>query len=97
VTPRWDEPYGLVAAEAMSCGTPVAAFARGALGEIVNESSGRLARGDDVLGLARAMLEARALPRAAVRAHAERTCSVTTMTDGYELLYTEMLEGRAAA
>ena len=29
VTPRWDEPYGLVAAEALACGTPVCGFARG--------------------------------------------------------------------
>ena len=30
VTPAWDEPFGLVAVEAMAAGTPVAAFARGA-------------------------------------------------------------------
>ncbi len=29
VTPMWDEPFGLVVAEALACGTPVAAFNRG--------------------------------------------------------------------
>ena len=96
-TPRWDEPYGLVAAEAMSCGTPVAAFARGALGELVNDTVGRLARPDDVFDLARAMLEARELDRAAVRRHAERFCSLSTMTDAYETLYRGMVSSAVAA
>ena len=36
VTPCWDEPYGLVVAEALACGTPVCAFARGALPELLD-------------------------------------------------------------
>lgn len=35
VTPLWEEPFGLVAAEALSCGTPVAALPRGALAEVL--------------------------------------------------------------
>jgi len=97
VTPRWDEPYGLVAAEAMSCGTPVAAFARGALGELLNDTVGRLARPDDVFDLARATSEARELDRADVRHHAVRFCSLSTMTDAYESLYRGMVGSAVAA
>ena len=33
---EWDEPFGIVMAEAIACGTPVIGFARGALPEIVD-------------------------------------------------------------
>ncbi len=87
VSPRWDEPYGLVAAEAMACGTPVAAFARGALPEVVDVRAGRLARADDVDDLARAALEAATLDRSEVRSHAVAHCSLERMVRRYEELY----------
>jgi len=87
VTPAWDEPYGLVAAEAMSCGTPVAAFDRGALPEIVDESTGRLAPADDVAALASALLRAGDLDRDTVRSVACRRFSMSRMVDEYESLY----------
>ena len=53
-TPCWDEPFGLVAIEAMACGVPVAGLARGAAAEVVGEA-GHLAPPDDGPALARAI------------------------------------------
>ncbi|MCI1143021.1 glycosyltransferase [Sphingomonas sp. WKB10] len=61
-TPCWDEPFGLVAAEAMACGLPVAAFDMGAAREVVGDA-GRFAPPGDVAALATAMREAMAIPR----------------------------------
>jgi glycosyltransferase involved in cell wall biosynthesis len=87
VTPEWDEPYGLVAAESMATGTPVAAFTRGGLPELISSESGRLCSPGDIEGLAGAMIEASALSRERTRAHAVRHCSIQTMVDGYEHAY----------
>jgi len=97
VTPLWDEPYGLVAAEAMACGTPVAAFDRGALPEVIAPEGGRLAAAGDPDALASALLAAAALPRAGVRRHAELHCSLGTMVDRYERLYEQSAQGALAA
>lgn len=96
VTPVWEEPYGLVVAEALSCGTPVAAFARGGIPEIVDRSSGRLADADDVQDLARAILEAAELSRVDARARAESVCSETRMVEQYLGLYRSMVLDVAA-
>jgi glycosyltransferase involved in cell wall biosynthesis len=46
VTPQWDEPYGLVVAEAMMCSRPVVALACGGIPEIVDPEGGRLVSTD---------------------------------------------------
>ena len=97
VTPMWDEPYGLVAAEALACGTPIAGFDRGALGEIVDAESGVLVPGARPAELARAVLAARQLPRTAARRRAEIHCSDTAMITRYEDLYRELLDESVAA
>jgi glycosyltransferase involved in cell wall biosynthesis len=97
VTPAWEEPYGLVAVEAMACGTPVAGFARGAMAELVDEDSGRLVDPDDLDALASAIGEAARLPRARVRAAAVERWGLARMVDEYEALYRSMsLQGAAA-
>jgi glycosyltransferase involved in cell wall biosynthesis len=95
-TPAWDEPYGLVCSEAMACGTPVAAYARGALGEILTGETGELARPGDVADLARALLVASTRDRALVRRHVVEHHSLAGMVDAYERFYARPASGLAA-
>ena len=91
-TPCWEEPYGLVVAEALACGTPVAAFRRGGVPDILDMRSGVLATPDDPASLADAAIRAMRLDRVDCRARATRTCDAEAMIDAYEALYREMLE-----
>jgi glycosyltransferase involved in cell wall biosynthesis len=97
VTPRWDEPFGLVAAEALACATPVAAYATGALGEVVDEHTGRLAPVGDTAALADAMRAAASLDRRAARARACEKFDLRRMVDAYESLYAELASVAGAA
>jgi glycosyltransferase involved in cell wall biosynthesis len=90
------EPFGLVLAEAMACGTPAAALDRGAVGEIVEDgTTGGIFRDLDamVAGLP-AVLD---LDRHRVRARAVARFSVETMVDGYVRAYHRVLERRREA
>ncbi|WP_462379353.1 glycosyltransferase [Pseudomonas sp. Marseille-QA0892] len=89
ITPRWDEPFGLVVAESLACGTPVAGFARGALPELVDAETGSLAPADDVEALAVSILEAKDKSRAACRARAVANWGYERMLERYEALLAE--------
>jgi len=84
VTPCWDEPFGLVVAESLACGTPVAAFGRGAIPQLLAGGSGVVAPPGDVSALAIAAVRAATLDRSACRAAAERLWSLDAMVDQYE-------------
>ncbi|WP_404961600.1 glycosyltransferase [Streptomyces sp. 147326] len=90
VTPSWDEPYGLVVAEALACGTPVCGFDRGALSEILTPDCGVLAPSGDVEALAELIPRAMELDRGAARHRAEEFCSLDRTADAYTDLYEEV-------
>ena len=96
-TPMWDEPFGLVAIEAMASGLPVAAFDNGAAREVVGEEVGRFAASGDVAGLAEAMLAALAIPRGRARRRVEERFGIERMVDGYEAVYRAAVAGRGVA
>ncbi|WP_169815520.1 glycosyltransferase [Nocardia inohanensis] len=97
VTPVWDEPYGLVVAEALACGTPVLAFARGGIPEIVDDSCGRLVEPGDTAAMANAVGAAARLPRQQVRRRAVEVCGHRRATDAYIRRYLELADAARAA
>lgn len=87
---RWDEPFGLVAAEAQMAGCPVAAYRRGAMPEVVEEGvGGVLADPDDIGALAGAIRECLTLDRSAVRVAARQRLGLEDMLDRYEAALSE--------
>jgi glycosyltransferase involved in cell wall biosynthesis len=91
VTPRWEEPFGLVVAESAAAGTPIAAYASGAMTELVEPAIGRLARPGDPADLARAAREALQLDRDEVRRRAVERFSDQQMADRYAEIYAELV------
>ncbi len=85
---KWDEPFGMAAAEAQACGTPVVAFKRGALGEvIVDDVTGFLVAPDDIQAAARAVGRAADISRSECRGHAESHLDLERSLDAHERLY----------
>ncbi len=89
----WEEPFGLVMPEAMACGTPVIAFARGAAPEIiVDGETGFLV--DTVDEMVEAVRHVGEIDPARCREHVEHHFDVPVMTDGYLAIYQRMIAKR---
>jgi len=87
------EPFGLVLIEAMACGTPVAAFGRGAVPEIVeNGVTGYFA--DDLPSLAALLPAVVGLDRAGVRDAVARRFDHRHMVERYVAVYERLSQTR---
>ncbi len=88
------EPFGLVMAEAMASGTPVAALDRGAVCAIVDEgTTGRIF--DSLDALVQGLQSVLALDRAAVRARALERFDPDRMVDAYLGVYARLAASRS--
>jgi glycosyltransferase involved in cell wall biosynthesis len=82
----WDEPFGLVVVEALASGTPVVAWARGAMPEIVADGvTGYLV--DDVEAATLAVSKLGSISRDICRVHAETRFSDSVMAQRYGVVY----------
>jgi glycosyltransferase involved in cell wall biosynthesis len=86
----WPEPFGLVMIEALACGTPVVAFARGSVPEIMRDGlSGFVV--ETVDQAAAAVPRALALPRERCRAYFEDRFTASRMAAAYVRIYEKMI------
>ncbi len=99
----WEEPFGLVMIESMACGTPVVAYNRGSVPEVVKDGvtgfiidpddSDRPGKGSYVIkkkgleGLTEAISKIGEISRSVCRKHVEEHFSVEKMVEGYERIY----------
>lgn len=96
---QWEEPFGLVMIETMACGTPVVAFNRGSVPEIVKDGeTGFICPAGDIDAMVKAVKKIYEMPedqykkmRLACRKHVEEKFTVEKMVDGYEGVYEKVI------
>lgn len=86
----WDEAFGIVMIEAMACGTPVIAFRKGAVPEIVTDGvTGFIVDTED--GMVEAVCKVEEISRAKCRAYVEKNFTADRMVDEYIKVYERLL------
>lgn len=104
---HWEEPFGMVMIEAMACGTPVIAYNRGSVSEIVRDGvTGFIIDPDlpnlpdhpdfvikkrGIEGLVEAVRRIGEIDRVSCRRHVEENFTVEKMVEGYEKVYKKVL------
>jgi glycosyltransferase involved in cell wall biosynthesis len=89
----WEEPFGIVMAEAMACGAPVLGLRRGAVPEVVEDGVTGFVR-DTVDELVDTVARLHEISRLACRQRVEALFSKSAVVDGYLAVYEAMLQAR---
>ena len=85
---QWEEPFGLILTESMACGTPVIAFERGSVSEIVVDGkTGFIIKDNNLEAMADAVKKISEINRADCRKHVEQNFSIQRMVDRYEEIF----------
>jgi len=91
----WPEPFGLVMIEAMACGTPVIAYNRGSVSEIIEDGvTGFIV--EDETSAAGAVRNIGLLSRDAIRRRFEERFTARRMAEDYVALYRKMIDATRA-
>lgn len=90
----WEEPFGLVMIEAMATGTPVIAFRRGSVPEVIDDGvTGFIV--DDMAGAIAAAQRIHTIDRAGVRRRFEERFTNLRMADDYMAIYRKLIAAKA--
>lgn len=94
MTVNWQEPFGLVMAEAQSCGTPVIGFDRGSVPELVyNGKTGFVVNPKEgIRGLKKALKNINKIKPEDCRGNIEKNFSLEKMVENYEKAYKEIIK-----
>ena len=94
---RWEEPFGLVITEAQACGTPVIAFNKGSIPEIIkNGKTGFIipfydkGKNINIRGFIEAIKKIDTIKRINCRKWVEQNFSLEKMIDGYEKVFLKL-------
>jgi glycosyltransferase involved in cell wall biosynthesis len=91
---NWPEPFGLVTIEAMACGTPVIAFDRGSVREIIEHGTTGFIVSDECEAV-EAVEKLPTINRAEVRAAFEQRFTARRMAENYLDIYNRLVFARA--
>jgi len=98
MTPKWIEAFGIVAIEALACGVPLIAYARGGPTEIVrNGKTGWLVEPDSVDGLCAAIARIPEIDRQRCRDQAVSEYSLVAWGDRFEQWFYQILSGNISS